>query len=172
MKLLTIALDFDGAIAQNDKLDPFVREAIADVREKGIAVILVTGRILDDLRRVAGQLHFVDAVVAENGAVIEFPASGYRRTLGPAPDSAFLADLQNAPASALDGHLRRGDFSRWIAGVFGDYPLAKTIREIEDSYRTERFQTVGPNIAETVRARYELIDPAAERDTAALTAKV
>jgi hypothetical protein len=32
MKLLTLALDFDGTIARNDVLDPGVRQAIAEVR--------------------------------------------------------------------------------------------------------------------------------------------
>jgi len=40
-----------------------------------VTVILVTGRILDDLRRVAGDLSFVDAVVAENLALVHFPGS-------------------------------------------------------------------------------------------------
>ncbi len=44
---------------------------------RGITVLLVTGRILDELRRVAGDLHFVDGVVAENGAVVHFPDSGH-----------------------------------------------------------------------------------------------
>jgi hydroxymethylpyrimidine pyrophosphatase-like HAD family hydrolase len=94
MKLSTLALDFDGTIARNDVLDPDVRQAIADVRAQGIIVILVTGRILEDLRRVAGELHFVDAVVAENGAVIDFPDSGYSRVLGQPPPAALLKELR------------------------------------------------------------------------------
>jgi len=66
--LAVIALDYDGTIAQNDVLDPSVRAAIAAAREQGLVVLLVTGRILDELRRVAGELHFVDGVIAENGA--------------------------------------------------------------------------------------------------------
>ena len=58
MKFLVLALDFDGTIAQNDVLDPDVRKAIAALRAQGIVVVLVTGRILEDLRRVAGDLHF------------------------------------------------------------------------------------------------------------------
>ncbi len=94
MNLSTLALDFDGTIARNDVLDPGVRQAIADVRARGIVVVLVTGRILEDLRRVAGDLHFVDAVVAENGAVIAFPDSGYTRTAGQPPPPALLSELE------------------------------------------------------------------------------
>lgn len=94
MKFLVLALDFDGTIAQNDVMDPEVRRAISELRATGIVVVLVTGRILEDLRRVAGDLHFVDAIVAENGAALEFPDSGYSEALGPAPPEGFLAELR------------------------------------------------------------------------------
>ena len=64
MRLFALALDYDGTIAANDRLDPLMRDAIAEARTRNIAVILVTGRVLDELRRVAGDLHFVDAVIA------------------------------------------------------------------------------------------------------------
>lgn len=95
MKFLVLALDFDGTIARNDVLDPGVRSAIAELRGRGIVVILVTGRILEDLRRVTGGLHFVDAVVAENGAVIEFPDTGYSTTLAQPPPADMLNELRN-----------------------------------------------------------------------------
>jgi hydroxymethylpyrimidine pyrophosphatase-like HAD family hydrolase len=94
MKFEALALDYDGTIARNDVLDPGVRAAIAELRAQGITVLLVTGRILDDLRRVAGELHFVDAVVAENGAVLEFPDSGYSTTIGPPPAESLLNALR------------------------------------------------------------------------------
>lgn len=94
MKLSTLALDFDGTIAQSDVLDPEVRRAIAEARARDVVVLLVTGRILEDLRRVAGDLHFVDAVVSENGAVIYFPASGYSRVLAEAPPPVLLNELR------------------------------------------------------------------------------
>jgi len=40
----------------------------------------MTGLILNDLRRVAGDRHFVDGVVAENGTVITFRAPVTRRS--------------------------------------------------------------------------------------------
>ena len=85
VKLATLALDFDGTIAHNDVLDPDVRKLSPRSVPRDVIVVLVTGRILTDLRRVVGDLHFVDAVVAENGAVIEFPDSGYSRVVGQSP---------------------------------------------------------------------------------------
>lgn len=93
MKLFSLALDYDGTIARGDRLDPAIREAVALARTRGITVLLATGRILDDLRRVAGELHFVDGVIAENGAVLHFPESGHTSVLAPAIPQKFLDEL-------------------------------------------------------------------------------
>lgn len=94
VKLSAIALDYDGTIARNDALDPSVRDAIAAARTQGIVVLLITGRILDELRRVAGDLHFVDGVIAENGAVVHFPDSSHTSTLAPPVPEAFIEELR------------------------------------------------------------------------------
>ena len=94
MKLSVIALDYDGTIARNDVLDPSVREAIASARTQGVVVLLVTGRLLSELRRVAGDLHFVDGVIAENGAVLHFPDSSRTSALGPLLPETFLMELR------------------------------------------------------------------------------
>jgi len=94
MKVTAVALDYDGTIAHNDRVDAQVRSAIAEVRSRGILVLLVTGRVLDDLRRVAGSLHFVDSVVAENGAIVHFPDSGHTTELAPRIPESFVAELQ------------------------------------------------------------------------------
>src|SRR5579872_3558662 len=93
MKFGVLALDYDGTIARDGWLDPEVRMAIAEARARGIAVIIVTGRILSELKQVAGDLQFVDGVVAENGAVLSFP-NGHSRLLGNPPPAAFLEALQ------------------------------------------------------------------------------
>ena len=89
-----LALDYDGTIAHDDRLDPSVLDAIATARTRGITVVLVTGRILNELRRVAGGLHFVDAVVAENGGVVHFPDSGHVSVLAPLVPKPFVALLE------------------------------------------------------------------------------
>lgn len=93
MKLSVLALDYDGTIASGNVVEPGVRTAIAAARESGITVLLVTGRILSELTRVAGDLHFVDGVVAENGGVIHFPDSGHQSLLAPPPPPALVAAL-------------------------------------------------------------------------------
>ena len=103
MKLSVLALDYDGTIASADTLDPLVREAIAAARTRGILVLLVTGRILEELRRVAGDLHFVDGVIAENGAVIHYPRSGRTSALAPEVPEEFLAELRRRQISFTAG---------------------------------------------------------------------
>jgi len=92
MKFGVLALDYDGTIARDGVLDPEVRSAIAEVRKRGIAVVIVTGRILAELEQIAGDLHFVDAVVGENGAVLWF-ANGHTRQLSYSTSIQFLQEL-------------------------------------------------------------------------------
>ena len=94
MKLAAIALDYDGTIATSNVMDPSVRLAIGEVRDAGIAVILATGRRYDDLRRCAGDLSCFDVVVAENGAVVDFPLRGRHVVLGHPPPPNFVAELR------------------------------------------------------------------------------
>ena len=67
---------------------------IADARRRHVTVLLVTGRILVDLRRVAGDLNFVDRVVAENGALVHFPGSRHTTILAPQVPGMFVARLK------------------------------------------------------------------------------
>ena len=94
MKLSVLALDYDGTIARDDRLDPAVRIAIVEARRRGVKVMLVTGRTLTDLQRVAGELNFVDGVVAENGAIVHFPDGGLTTPLAPPLPPAFAAGLE------------------------------------------------------------------------------
>jgi hypothetical protein len=121
VKFSVLAIDFDGTIAQNDRLDPVARAAIADLRSQGITVVLVTGRILEDLRRDVGDLHFVDAIVAENGAVVEFPESGYARVLGPPPIPELVTALRQEGLDIAVGRVvidaRAEDAPRILAAI-------------------------------------------------------
>ena len=93
MKFGVLALDYDGTIATDGVLDPDVKSAIMEARAHGIVVLIVTGRILSELRQVAGDLEFVDAVIAENGAVLAFP-NGQSRLIGYPPPQVFFDELR------------------------------------------------------------------------------
>ena len=105
MKLAVLALDYDGTITRDNRPDASVLSAIADARRRNVTVILVTGRILDDLRRVAGDLHFVDGVVAENGAVIHFPGTGHTTILAPLIPQGFCRPARGVGHSIPGGRV-------------------------------------------------------------------
>jgi hydroxymethylpyrimidine pyrophosphatase-like HAD family hydrolase len=125
MKLAAMALDFDGTTAVNDVFDPAVRAAIGDVRRLGIYVILVTGRRLSELRRIAGDLSCFDVVVAENGAVLDFPASGRHVRLGHAPSLDVIAEIRRHGV-----HIDTGE-SVIEADASAAVPIIKTLRALE-----------------------------------------
>lgn len=103
MKFGVLALDYDGTIANDGFLDADVRAAIGEVRAHGIAVVLVTGRILADLARKMGDLCLVDVVVAENGALLAFP-NGQSRALACPPPPVFLETLRRWRVNFEVGH--------------------------------------------------------------------
>lgn len=289
MKFGVLALDYDGTIAHDGILDSDVRASIAEARARGIVVILVTGRILSDLKQAAGDVQFVDAVVAEtlrrntglphrivvdeahyflhdsdvlqildldlgaytlvtyrpsdlnsdvrkamevvvvtritepqeakaiqtmfgNGArdwsaTLAGLADGEAVLLPSAQEALgkvqrfswiprltahvrhrskyldlpmqrghefvftedgkqvgspsktlqeFVSSLGRVSTGVLDGHARRGDFSRWIAEVFQDHSLASDVRKVEQRYRLGYVESLRGELVKAIRERYEV----------------
>jgi HAD superfamily hydrolase (TIGR01484 family) len=94
MLFCALATDYDGTLAQDGRVDKATLEAVQRFRSTGQRLILVTGRQLDDLRRVFDAMHCFDVIVAENGAVLFLPASGETKALGAAPPETFVAALR------------------------------------------------------------------------------
>jgi hydroxymethylpyrimidine pyrophosphatase-like HAD family hydrolase len=103
VRFRTLALDYDGTIALDGRIEPEVAAALAELRARGVKIVLVTGRILNDLRCRLGSLRAFDAVVAEEGAVLAFPPSGTSRLLGPPPPEALLAALRAQGMAVVAG---------------------------------------------------------------------
>jgi hypothetical protein len=91
-----IACDYDGTGASDGHLAPEVAEALHAARDAGIVTLLVTGRVLDDLRVALVDFSAFDAVVAENGAVVWLRESGRTIVLGAPPSDQFLGRLRAA----------------------------------------------------------------------------
>jgi hydroxymethylpyrimidine pyrophosphatase-like HAD family hydrolase len=101
MRFLALCCDYDGTIAHNGVVDQATIEALEKVAASGRKLILVTGRILEDLQQVFPRLDLFDCVVAENGALIHWPGTRTEEVLGEPPGAAFVATLRNAGVEPL-----------------------------------------------------------------------
>jgi hydroxymethylpyrimidine pyrophosphatase-like HAD family hydrolase len=98
-----VAVDFDGTLADGGRPDLAVLDALAEVRAQGLRVVLATGRILAELRETFPDVDaHVDAVVAENGAVVTGPA-------GPRLLAPPVAEELAAALAARGVSCRRGE---------------------------------------------------------------
>jgi hypothetical protein len=68
----------------------------------------------------------------------------------------FVSSLGSVSSGVLDGHARRGDFSRWIAEVFHDHPLASDVRKVEQRYRLGYVESLQGELVKALRERYEV----------------
>ncbi len=95
MRYVALATDYDGTLATDGRVDEDTLAALGRLRGSGRQLLLVTGRELDDLRRVFPHLDRFDRVVAENGAVVYRPASREVKNLGVPPPPILLQRLRH-----------------------------------------------------------------------------
>ncbi len=99
-----IAVDYDGTLTDADRPEPDLLAAIREQRERGVVVVLVTGRILSELRAVFPEVEEeFDAIVAENGAVL-VDADGVQ-DLASAVDPALARELTHRDISVRQGRV-------------------------------------------------------------------
>jgi hypothetical protein len=77
----------------------------------------------------------------------------------------FVSKLEHTPPTLLTGYISRGDFSRWIADVFGDRALADDLRVLEQQYRAGSRKETIAEMATAVRGRYDLGEDELETTT-------
>jgi len=102
--LRVVALDYDGTLTHDgQRPDDDVLQALGSARTSGLTVLLVTGRILPELRASFPDVDdWVDLIVAENGCVLS-GKSGTRRLATPVDESLLKALLER------DVAMRKGD---------------------------------------------------------------
>ncbi len=101
MHYVALATDYDGTIAHDGEVDEPTLAALERLRGASRRLVLVTGRDLDDLIRCMPRLDLFDIVVAENGAVLYWPATRQERTLAAPPPPEFIDRLREASVSPL-----------------------------------------------------------------------
>lgn len=83
-----VALDLDGTLASRGQLCAQALDAMGQARRNGVMVVLVTGRIAEELETAFPEIaDHVDALVLENGAVTLI--DGATRALSAPVDAAL-----------------------------------------------------------------------------------
>lgn len=94
MNFLALATDYDGTLAHDGRVSSSTVSALQRLRDSGRKLLLVSGRLLDDLLRVFPQHDLFDRIVAENGAVLFCPQSRESRVLAEAVPDGFVEALR------------------------------------------------------------------------------
>lgn len=119
-----IATDYDGTIATEGQVTETTIAALQRWQQTGRKLLLVTGRRLDDLIAVFPQAQLFDCIVAENGALLAFPATGEQKLLGDSPPQSLIKALQQRQ---VPFELGQGIISTRIPH---DEIVAKVIKEL------------------------------------------
>src|SRR5262249_5982939 len=80
-------------LAEDGRVSDETLAALERLRTSGRAVVLVTGRTLEELVNACPRLDIFDAVVVENGAVLHLPAKNTTRELTLPPPPTFADRL-------------------------------------------------------------------------------
>src|SRR5262245_39848797 len=89
MRYAALATDYDGTLAHHGLVEPATIAAVAKLREAGSKALLVTGREIPDLLSVFNECGSFDLIVAENGALRYWPATGVERPIAQGPSREF-----------------------------------------------------------------------------------
>lgn len=96
-----IASDYDGTLAQDGRVNERTLAALRRFKETSRRLILVTGRLLPDLKAVFPEYALCDKIVVENGALLYTPASEEERLLAPSPPEEFVDRLRSLGVAPL-----------------------------------------------------------------------
>lgn len=125
MLFCALASDYDGTLAREGKVDETTLAALQNLKAAGKRLILITGRELPSLHSVFGFCDYFDIIVAENGAVLYFPATKEERSLASAPPERFIAALRAKGVEPLS--VGRSIVATWTPN---ETLVLETIREL------------------------------------------
>ena len=94
MRYHILASDYDGTLAHHGRVDKPTLAALERLLATGRQLILVTGRELEELLGIFPEIHLFTRVVAENGALLYYPATKKEKILAKAPPPEFVATLR------------------------------------------------------------------------------
>ncbi len=93
MRYFALATDYDGTLADESVVHPETLKMLWRLRSSGRHLVLVTGRLLPDLKTVFPEFEVFEQIVAENGAVLYNTRTKTESVLCEAPPEEFAATL-------------------------------------------------------------------------------
>lgn len=102
MRYFALATDYDGTLAEEGAVHPDTLGMLERLRNSGRQLILVTGRLLPDLKTVFPQYEIFQQIVAENGAVLYNTKTHVETLLCEAPPEEFATTLAGKGVEPLE----------------------------------------------------------------------
>jgi len=101
MRYRVLATDYDGTLAHKGKVDAPTLDALERLRASGRQLLLVTGREVEELLACFPEVDRFTLVVAENGAVLYWPATKEAKVLCKPPPAEFVRVLRSRGVAPL-----------------------------------------------------------------------
>src|SRR5947209_7262769 len=101
MRYRILASDYDGTLATHGVVDAKTIAALHDVAASGRKLILITGRLLHEIRRICAGVDVFDVIVAEDGAVIWYRDEDKVEILAPPVSLDLVAALRRRHVTPL-----------------------------------------------------------------------
>lgn len=102
MRYKSLACDFDGTLADDGKISAGTLAALDRLKSSGRSLILVTGRLLDDLFGTFPEYAICERIVAENGALIYNPSDRSTNHLAGPPSQNFIEALRRRDVGPIE----------------------------------------------------------------------
>jgi hydroxymethylpyrimidine pyrophosphatase-like HAD family hydrolase len=124
-----------------------------DAPERKLQRFNVAGRMTPHVRH---RSKYLEVPMLEHHAFV-FTYNGHTIGRSARTLKEFVTMMARLPVASIDEHTRQNDFSRWIADVFGDQPLAAELRKVEQQYQRGQVPNLVEALIAPIRQRYELI---------------
>lgn len=94
MRYRALATDYDGTLAHHGSVDESTCAALIRLQASDRQTLLVSGRVLDEMRAIFPRLDLFRWCVLENGALLYHPATGTQKCLAEPPPLHFVEELR------------------------------------------------------------------------------
>ena len=142
-----IATDMDGTLLNGKmEISMFNRQAIKEAQEKGIEVVIATGRIYEEARSILSQAGLVCPIISSNGAEVRqqdgsvISAVAFERKR-----AKTVVDLLNHEQIYMELYTNEGGYT---------IDVEKGIDVIVDLYLSEKFSVSEEDVRHVTRTRF------------------